>query len=225
MSTSNKIVRTANQIQKAIENYCKNNRISTISDEAIAMMERWKFCYETKFILLNNNYKKDEDYNKSPIIIKRKVLRMLQEEFGVSYTQATIDYQRAEQVFEMSFVDDSYIKYDILEKNATELLALAIEQGDIGNAKDILKLQKDIIEKRPKKLIRQDSGRPKMIFVEFNPHLLKGCNVIESQSELQELESKLKNKYGSQSSAQASKMLASMAEDVESTPIENDSNE
>jgi hypothetical protein len=62
-----------------------------------------------------------------------------------------------------------------------------------------------------------------MIFVEFNPFLLKACEVIESQSELQDLESKYKHKYGSQSSAQASKMLATMAEDVDSTPIEDDS--
>ncbi len=223
MSTSNKIVRTSNQIQKAIEAYCKNNRIPTMSEEAILMMERWKFCYETKQLLINTDYAESPDYNKQPIIIKKKILQLLQEQFGVSYSQATIDYRRAEEIFEMTFIDNSYIKYDILENNANELFALALESGDLGTAKDLLKIQKEIIEKRPKKLIRTDSGRPKMIFVEFNPFLLKACEVIETQSDLQELESKLKNKYGSQSSAQASKMLASMAEDVESTPIEDDS--
>jgi hypothetical protein len=113
-----------------------------MSEEAILMMERWKFCYETKQLLINTDYAESPDYNKQPIIIKKKILQLLQEQFGVSYSQATIDYRRAEEIFEMTFIDNSYIKYDILENNANELFALALESGDLGTAKDLLKIQK-----------------------------------------------------------------------------------
>ena len=63
---------------------------------------------------------------------------------------------------------------------------------------------------------REHHNRPTKITIEWNPYLIKGCEVVETQEELDILEETLRKTFSNSSQKTLSKLMTKYAQDIES---------
>ena len=211
------IKKNKESIRKGIIEYFKRKQMPIVGDEVQEVIGRLEHCYDEMQIQKVRLSSTEESalFGLNPILLKRYIIASLQEKFDISYTQATIDYRNAQCLFEMSFINNDSIHYDILLEDTNELYNEAVQNKKYEVAEKLLARKESILKNKPKQIEAPVINRPKQIYAEWNVALLKVCNVIESQLDLIALENKMKDKL-IQNTKTASNLLNSYAEDIDS---------
>jgi hypothetical protein len=225
------ITKNRESIREGLRLWQSTGKMPEITDGAREIMAKIQFIFEecqTLKVIDIDDFdlapKKKNKHLKNPekidlpqsIAIKKRVIDLVQEKFApISYMQACIDYQFATEVFNFEIFADATLKLNLAEEEAFESYISAKDSGDLGAAEKFLGHYIKIQQAKPTKP-REQHNRPTKIVIEWNPYLIKGCEVVETQEELDILEETLRKTFSNSSTKTLSNLMTKYAQDVES---------
>lgn len=224
------ITKNRESIREGLRLFQTTGKMPEITEGAREIMAKIQFIFEECQTMkiwdiedFDLSPKKKNKHLKNPekhdlpqsIAIKKRVIEILQEKFApISYMQACIDYQFATEIFNFEIFADATLKLSLAEEEAFESYVNAKDAGELGAAEKFLGHYIKIQQAKPTKP-RETHNRPTKITVEWNPYLIKGCEVVETQEELDVLEDTLRRTLSNSSKKTLSNLMTKYAQDIE----------
>lgn len=196
---------THDGIEKAIKLAYKEEKYE-LSGTLQEIVNRYKFIHDQRMIFLR--MPKVELYE-----VRTKCVKELVKEFNISVKQAYLDYAQAEKILDgaPSFRKKE-LAYDRQLEEIDEDMMMARERKDLKSLAALHKVKAQLNKEYPSaNIIDWMSVKFPEIRAVFDPTLINS-KVIESATELEEINIRLKNKYAAKS---ASNFLNNFAKDVE----------
>lgn len=155
------------------------------------------------------------------ISVRRQVIENLVDQFSpITYQQACKDYQFASEILNMNVIESAVLNLSVAEEECFDAYHECRKNGDYANAEKFMNHYIKIQQSKPKQPPKLEA-RPTRIIAEWNPALIKGCEVIESLEELDLLEKEMIKQYSSEQKT-VSGLLQKMAIDVVSEEVKEE---
>jgi len=225
------ITKSRESIREGILYWQKTGRMPEISDGAEAMFSKMLYIFDKNQIYRNNRVsimqkiekkrkgraKLDDEESVQMFVeisVRRQVIDDLVNEFSpITYQQACIDYQFACEVFNMNILESVALNMNVAEEECFDSYRACIDAGDFLNAGKFMDMYIKIQNNKPKTPPKFEPRATKII-AKFSPSLIKGCEVIETQEDLDVLEDELTKEYTNEKKT-ASGLLQKYATDIE----------
>ncbi len=228
------ITKSRESIREGILYWQKTGRLPEITEGAQEIFAKIQYIFDKNQIYRNHRVsvmdkveKRRKGKNKLvdeesvemfiEISVRRQVIDDLVNDFSpITYMMACKDYQFACEIFNMDIVSSAALNLNVAEEEAFDAYQQCMNNGDHLTAAKFLDMYIKIQATKPKAPPKLEK-RPNRIIAEFNPALIKGCEVIESMEELDQLDQELIGIYSSDKKT-ASGLLQKYATDI--VPIE-----
>ena len=230
------ITKNRESIREGLRLFQTTGKMPEITDGAREIMAKIQFIFEQhqtlKIIRLddlleipkkkNRHLKNPEEYDLQQVIsVKKQVIEQLIEKFApITYMQASIDYQFATEIFNFEIFNDASLKLSVAEEECFDSYLQAKANGELGAAEKFMGHYIKIQQAKPPQPQKIEPRATKII-AEWNPSLIKGCEVVETQEELDELERIIRQKYTQTAQKTVSSLFQKLAEDIPSIELTN----
>lgn len=232
------ITKSRESIREGILYWQKTGKMPEISDGAADIFAKMIYIFDKNQTLRNHRVtilqkiekkrkgraKLDDEESVDMFIeisVRRQVIDDLVNDFSpITYQQACKDYQFACEVFNMNILESAALNLNVAEEECFDSYRTCMDKGDFLNAGKFMDMYIKIQANKPKTPPKFEP-RPTKIIASFSPHLIKGCEVIESQEEIDLLESELIAQYSTVKQT-ASSLLQKYATDIESEIVQDD---
>lgn len=229
------ITKSRESIREGLLYWKNTGKMPELSDGAEDIFAKIIYIFDQHQILRNQcvtieqliqkkakSKRKDYDQETSNLFIeisvRRQVIENLVNEFSpITYQQACKDYQFASEILNMNVIESAVLNLSVAEEECFDAYQECRKNGDFANAEKFMNHYIKINQSKPKAPPKLEA-RPTRIIAEWNPALIKGCEVIETLEELDIFENEMKKQYSSEVKT-ASGLLQKMATDVASEEV------